>query len=394
VHGTKEFLRSSFPNAFALARDMFNVFYVAFKWQYRTRNGLEAKYFRTCKSGELKLLKLWEDKNSLRHPLKLNGIEVTQLVPTILRSFNHFNPTIRICGGSLQLLWRVSDYTMPMEYDKYGKPRIGHTSRLDGEKDFEGIITAELSIPFRSGQDFPVNQELFSLDAISNLSESIEGFNLNDHDVYVEDPRLHPSHGDVFTAIARFGNLRPDVQRLNHTRMIVINRILRSGTIINSDTDKHMEKNWVVIQQLGAELVMLKQSQPQEIAYVDSVTGVAKSLVSSGNVKNEAKAALNGGSAFVLIDNSYYMRVARVQFPLPRIGISRVSVIVMHDLEFREVSRSKPFVFQRLGVEVCNGFAYNESSFMFSWGQDDRSMYIATCDKNVLLDWYFSNLQS
>jgi hypothetical protein len=389
----KEFLRTSFPCGFALARNIFNICYVAIKWHYRTRNGVEAKYFRTCKSGELKLLKLWEEKNNLRNPLQLDILEITQLVPTILLSFNHFNPTIRINRNTLQVMWRVSDYTMPMEYNKIGKPRIGHTVRSEGENDFEGIISAELPIPFRSILDSPMNQEMLQLRGISNLNYSIEKLKLLDRNVFVEDPRLHAGYGNLVTAIARFGNLRPNANRPNHARMILINDIDGSGTIVHSDTDKYIEKNWVVIEQLGTELIMLKQSHPQEIVSVDSLTGVAKSITSSEFVKNRPRTALNGGSAFVLIDNAYYMRVARIQIPLPNLGITRISVIVMHDLSYREISRSKPFIFQKLGVEVCNGFAYNASSFIFSWGQDDKSMFIASCEKNDLLDWYYNNVQ-
>jgi hypothetical protein len=280
-----------------------------------------------------------------------------------------------------------------MEYDRIGKPRIGHTVRSEGENDFEGIISAELSIPFQSILDTPVNQELLTILDVSNLDYSIERLKLVNRDLFVEDPRLHPGDGNLITAIARFENFRPNGNRPNHARMILINEIERSGTIVHSDTDKYIEKNWVVIEQLGTELIMLKQSHPQEIVSVDSLTGVAKSITSSESIKDRPSSVLNGGSAFVLIDNAYYMRVARIQIPLPNVGVARISVIVMHDLSYREISRSKPFIFQKLGVEVCNGFAYNASSFIFSWGQDDRSMFIASCEKNDLLDWYYNNVQ-
>jgi hypothetical protein len=138
---------------------------------------------------------------------------------------------------------------------------------------------------------------------------------------------------------------------------------------------------------------MLKRSNPQEIVSVDTISGIAKSLPSIDLIKKKNYLELNGGSGFVLVDNLYYLRVARIQFSLAKLGRTRVSVIVKHDLNFTEISRSKPFIFQSLGVEICNGFAYSHDTFYFSWGQDDRSMYVGYCRKRDLLNWYNKNLQ-
>lgn len=390
----KNFLRSHFPQAFTLGRNVFNVLFVAIKWQYLTRSGDEAKYFRTCKTGQGQLLNLWGGINSIENPLRLNFLEITKLAPSILLNYKHFNPTIRVNGKTLKLMWRVSDYTMPMDYDKKGNPRIGHTSRSKNEDDFEGIISAELPIPFQKILDTPINQKLLQESLISNLDESLAKLQLPVCKVFVEDPRMHQGEDSIITAIARFGNLRPGNTIRNHTRMIIINSKTNVGTIVHSDNDNLIEKNWVVIKHIERDLIMLKRSNPQEIIYVDTMTGLTKSLPCNVLIKKKNCANLNGGSGFVLIDDLYYLRVARIQFPLAKLGLTRINVIVKHDLNFLEISRSKPFVFQSLGVEICNGFAYNENYFFFSWGQDDRSMYVGSCRKSDLLNWYSNNLQN
>lgn len=389
----KNYLRSSFPRVFAFAKGVFNTLFVLIKWQYLAKNGKEAKYFRTCKNGELQLLKLWQGNNSVYNPLRLDIIEITELIPVILTNYNHFNPTIRINGKALQVMWRVSDYRMPMDYDVNGNPRIGHTERFEGDIDFERIITSTLPIPFQKHQDTPQNQQELQVGFVSKLPKCLEELQLTNNEIFVEDPRLHPEGVSVVTAIARFGNFRPSNNLPNPTRMIIINTDSNVSTIVHSGTDKLIEKNWVVIKHLGSEILMLKHSHPQEIVSVETTTGLAKSFTASDLIADRTQPVLNGGSAFLLIDNAYYMRVARIQIPLAKLGRTRISVIVMHDLSFREISRSKPFIFRTLGVEVCNGFAYNQSRFFFSWGQDDKCMYVASCGKDDLLDWYHKNLQ-
>ena len=86
------------------------------------------------------------------------------------------------------------------------------------------------------------------------------------------------------------------------------------------------------------------------------------------------------------------MRVARIKFSIRNIGRARLSVLVKHDLNFREISRSRAFVFRETSIEICNGLDYDGSNFYFSWGENDRKMYVGSCAKKDLIDWFESNL--
>ena len=54
----------------------------------------------------------------------------------------------------------------------------------------------------------------------------------------------------------------------------------------------------------------------------------------------------------------------------------------------------KPFVFNKLGVEICNGLMIKDDLVYFSWGEDDLEMYVGRCSKAELMDWFNENLQN
>jgi len=88
------------------------------------------------------------------------------------------------------------------------------------------------------------------------------------------------------------------------------------------------------------------------------------------------------------------MRVARLQFQIYGLGGCRISVLVLHDLKFKEVARSKPFIFNKLGVEICNGLMVKDDLVFFSWGEDDMDMCVGRCSKAELMRWFNENLQN
>jgi hypothetical protein len=60
---------------------------------------------------------------------------------------------------------------------------------------------------------------------------------------------------------------------------------------------------------------------------------------------------------------------------------------VKHDLDFREVARTSPFIFRVFGYEICNGFQLYDEKFVFSWGENDEKMLLGSIEKHKLLDW-------
>jgi hypothetical protein len=176
--------------------------------------------------------------------------------------------------------------------------------------------------------------------------------------------------------------------------MIVIDLATNGGIIVPGSDPSKWEKNWVVIQELENSLLFLNQSKPAIINKVHTKTGVSERLEIQEDKSRQYFANLNGGSPFVRIDSKHFLRVARLTFPIYPIGVTRISVLVLHDLDFKEVARSKPFIFNKLGVEVCNGLLVKDGVVYFSWGEDDLEMYVGWCTKEELMHWFNENLQS
>lgn len=343
-------------------------------------------YFLWCRWGESQLNSLYKKDHNHRDPLTINIITKQKIRPSVLPAYFHYNPTLQLQDEIIRVFWRVSDFTFKNFQNEIG---IFHNQNLEELENFERIATAVLGTA--AGSDFGIISQEVVLPEIDivNIDEVTREIGREGVELFIEDPRAHEGTGRYLTAHARFGRVGK-----NFYRMIVIDLETNSGVIVPSSDPSKTEKNWVVIQELEDSLVFLNQSKPAIIDKVNIKTGISErvaiqEIVSRANSKN-----LNGGSPFVKIDSQHFMRVARLTFPIYGIGGCRISVLVLHDLEFKEVARSKPFIFNKLGVEICNGLIVKDESVFFSWGEDDIEMYVGKCSKTELMRWFNQNIQN
>ena len=145
-----------------------------------------------------------------------------------------------------------------------------------------------------------------------------------------------------------------------------------------------IEKNWVPIDVSNGLVRILYSSNPLQVIEMDLNTGVQRNLIP---VK-QSKSNLSGGSQFVKLNNGEYLRVARKRFAVFNRGRIHLSYLVIHDANLIEIKRSRPFIFQTIGFEICNGLSLNkEGEIVFSWGENDRKMFLATALLEDLLKW-------
>ena len=370
------------------------IIYVYLRWNHLSRSILEARNFRQCKNDETRLNNLWKFEYSKDNPLLLGILSIGEIRPTIQHEYNHFNPSIKSKeNGNLEVFWRVSDSKHPSQNDIFGEPIIGARQAIKDQNDYEDIICGELIQPINLATLIPKNQTLVEIAKVKNSRDNEFGNPTTNLKLFLEDPRLHPGTGDYFTAIARFGNYRSGLHNEIFTRMIIVNRLTGEGTVIHSKNDGRIEKNWVVIREYLNEIVLLKQSEPMVLVHFNLRTGATSSVEFGPTPKSKSQTNLNGGSPLVLVDDKFYIRVARQQFLLSKIGRVRINILVMHDLEFREIGRSQPFIFQVLGAEICNGLALQNDLFYFTWGENCYKMFLGVCNKDELISWFKNNLQ-
>ena len=383
----KSQFKEQLPILYKNLRFVMGFFLMAFAYRKISFDRGIINYFLSCKWGETQLNLLYENSHSHRNPLRLDVIKSQRIQPSVLPEYYHYNPTLQLHDGIIRIFWRVSDYTFLNFQDELGR---WNGKNLEDLENFERIATGILDAATESNFGLMSHEVVLPELEVINRVEVAKEIGWEGAKIYIEDPRAHEGIGRWITACARFGKIGK-----NFYRMIIIDLEKNRGVIIPSSDSNKTEKNWVVICESEDSLLFLNQSKPPLIDKVDIKTGIPERLEIQENINSANYANLNGGSAFVRFDSSHFLRVARLQFPIyPNGGGCRINVLVLHDLEFNEIARSKPFIFTKLGVEICNGLLVIDDFVYFSWGLDDIEMYVGKCSKVDLMLWFNKNLQN
>jgi hypothetical protein len=336
---------------------------------------------------EKSLKEHWLCKYDYRTPLRIEKMHIKELVLNRYTTgeFN-YNPSIKRSNNIFEVYWRKSSYAVPLQSSSN---KFDLSRNYDSGNEFEKIMYGT----FRFNEDTSKikirNQKTLEIKNVHKVNGSTGRREKLKEVFYFSDPRLHSSKSKFITSVVQYTHKSSDNNGL-FTGMALINRITRSAVLINSSDNSLIEKNWIVAKEQANDLIMLKSTNPFILKYIEVNSGQCVRHKTFTN-RRKIMSNLNGGSPFVLVDN-YYMRVARIKFSISNLGRARLSVLVKHDLNFREISRSRAFVFRETSIEICNGLDYDGSNFYFSWGENDRKMYFGHCAKEDLIDWYEDNL--
>jgi hypothetical protein len=154
--------------------------------------------------------------------------------------------------------------------------------------------------------------------------------------------------------------------------------------ILKSPRNRENEKNWVPIEASEGSVKILYSSNPQITIEVDLQTG---EQINSIPIPQKG-ADLNGGSQLLKLPDGRYLRIARKRFAVLNRGRIHLSYFVLHDRNLMEINRSRPFVFQTLGFEICNGLSFiDKHEIIIAWGENDRKMYLATASLEEIIKW-------
>jgi hypothetical protein len=143
------------------------------------------------------------------------------------------------------------------------------------------------------------------------------------------------------------------------------------------------EKNWVPVCTDSKNHILLRSTKPFLLVAVDKedyhLTEQSWNSADFGEIHN--------GSNFLLLDEDLYIRVVRVTINLEGLRGVRLNFIMMHNLEFKEVGRTKPFIFKDFGYEICNSITEFEGKIFFAWGMNDSAGYIGHIARDILQNW-------
>jgi len=356
--------------------------------------GLFPRILTSCYRGFLWHLEVSEGHRYLkqayggrfRHskPLRIDALKIFELHPSPKAGMSQYNPTLLCQSGGLRIIWRISNWqTNPFVTffgDRKSNPGLTPFPLVNRVgAGFVPTLRGEISQRIE-GEELILGLEQDLIPKETQKKWDTDGF----LEVYsYEDPRALPSDPTILTLTA--------VQQGRKQGGIIINAAVslydldrQEIVLLNIPDLRVHEKNWVLVAVAAERVTFLRQSEPPHLIVVDRRSG---QMITQRIGKPTGKRFLHGGSSFVLVDGSFYLRVARHRISLRGVRKLHISHIVKHDLDFNEIYRSQPFVFRNYGFEICNGLDYDGSHFYFSWGENDTKMFAASIEKENLLNW-------
>ena len=281
------------------------------------------------------------------------------------------NPTIALEKDSVRIFARATNRAYSPKADKYGamqrdeKGTTLHNGVLTGLLNEEGkLLHQDFVIPVTSPPCFEDPRVITYKDSYILLGTVIE----KESDSVNREWRLVA--GLYLAAQSKFLNLPSPIGR-------------------------SLEKNWVPIRIDGDSLLLQYMNNPLSVVEVNLLNGESKFMILDKEIK---ETSLNGGTQWIDTGQGTYLRIARKRFAMQNLGYVHLSYLVLHGQDFKEIKRSRPFIFRKIGFEICNGLALDKNAILhFSWGEDDTKMFYGTKSLSTTLSWLdenSSNLES
>ena len=344
------------------------------------KNRLRVRWVRSYRRDQHQLQKTWKPSNSLKHPLTIPLREQFKLEFPIncelsnRSNVNQFNPAIALHGQSILVSWRIGDNFTHPKANSLGETLYASTGDLDGIGIGEINVDAIFVDPVISNCRILIDPDPDS-ERNSKWNQAIH----DDVGFYTfEDPRFFPDDPDFLLVHVKYN--QPKIQ-LNGTFSLVSVAILNCKTndliIPNASDPSIMEKNWVPIDSKSGKFRLLRSTEPLVMLQIDKETLETHEIL----LKSGVFSATHNGSNLLLIDKRFYVRVVRVRCNMEGLRGVRLSIIVVHDLDFKEISRTKPFIFRSFGFEICNSILEYQNRIIFSWGENDEHGYVGSIDK-------------
>jgi hypothetical protein len=275
------------------------------------------------------------------------------------------NPTIALEKDSVRIFARATNRVYSPKADKYGamqRDEKGTTLRngvLSGLLNEEGkLLNHDFVIPVTPPPCFEDPRVITYKDSYILLGSVIE----KESDSVNREWRLVA--GLYLAAQSKFLNLPSPIGR-------------------------SLEKNWVPIRVDGDALLLQYMNNPLSVVEVNLLSGESKFMILDKEIK---ETSLNGGTQWIDTGQGTYLRIARKRFAMQNLGYVHLSYLVLHGQDFKEIKRSRPFIFRKIGFEICNGLVLDKNAILhFSWGEDDTKMFYGTKSLSATLSWLDEN---
>ncbi len=291
--------------------------------------------------------------------------ECIQLIPNTGTGLWQLNPSVVRKDNKIFVVWRETNGVFSSKANLFGQMQLDKKGNETVNKLFIGELLDNGDVQ-----------------NVSLLTDSSQGLSL-------EDPRIFLNENELWVIATKLTSVKgPNGSKWSSTISLLSFPGLGKFDLV-SPFEKNIEKNWVPIEVKKDKICLLYSSYPAISLSVDLRTGLQSNPTTSDE---QYERRFNGGSQFVKLHNGDFIRVVRRRVPFSWRGYCHISYLVLHDSNLALKRISKPFVFNRIGIEVCNGLTLDaQGKFLFSWGEEDRSMYVARTEYDQLLMWFESN---
>lgn len=297
--------------------------------------------------------------------LSLINSKISEIIPESIPGYWQLNPTILNLNEEIYLCWRATNGVFSPVADKLGKMKLEKSTPQIRNQ----ILIGELDKNFRL-----LNQRKIHESIGAPSFEDPRGFDSKESNFVV---------GTVITEEPKqgLGKWKSSVGLLN----------IQTGEIrtISNPEGKQIEKNWVPISFGPTSIELLYSTNPHVEVEVDTLLFEAKFSSKSSEfiVPN-----ISGGSQFVRLSSGEFLRVGRQRFPVEGKGLIHFSYLLLYDENLQLIKISRPFIFQKIGFEICNGLLMaRDGSLYFSWGEDDRRLFVMKAELSEVLSWLNKN---
>lgn len=317
-------------------------------------------YWRIAKTNVM-LHKLDLKKTQLPLPLatinKLNFDESPLRItnPSLVLKRNALYGVARITNGYYE---HVADYA--------GRPIQKH--RIRNERLIDGIVSFKTDI---SGHVSSF-ETIHAPSTIPNYQDP-RIFKFKNHFYIVMTRMLEEKHYGV-------GRFRSGIS----LQMLGSNRIIH----LNSPLNNGIEKNWIPILN-DDSIKLLYSSNPISIIEIDNLDSRYK----FHKTNHMSALNLNNRSQMVRVRHARfsYIRVASKKFANFRYGYTPFHYFELLSAEFKPLALSRPFVFSRIQMEICNSLVLDGETLILAWTENEETNMIGTLPIQSIFSMFSSD---
>jgi hypothetical protein len=274
-----------------------------------------------------------------------------------------YNPTLVNFNGELNFFARISNRSFMPKADKKG--RTLQRSKVDNT--YDGTCFFKISKNF----------DLIEFEVIINphsppCFQDPKAVIFNDEIVLFGNYLIKEPYGSDRSSIIQTAYYELKTRQIN---------------VLKNVSKKNIEKNWIPFSLKGRILTLVYKSKPFTIMKYNLEFNTAVFCAQNNNLVD---LDYHGGSQFIELNEQLFARIVRFKHRLPKLGLINLSYVMLHNQNLEVTYVSKPFIFRKFGLEICNGLTVKDGRIFFAWGEDDIRMYTGSMPVNDFLQWVYT----